>query len=292
MKKPLPPITWFRAFDATARHLSFTLAAQELGFTQSAISQNVRALEDKLGKPLFVRGHRTLSLTQAGRLLVPDVAAAMAQLEQATERFLPDTKRPKLAIATSVSIAQWVITPRLATFIAQHPAVALQISTTIWPDDFASTNADIEIRFGRREVVGGQAKLMEPSHLHAVATPELAARLGPVIDPDRLSGCALIQPVGITSGWAALANKGQFKSTLEPSIFVDTHGLATDLAVSGTGIALSHCQVTRSAIARGLLVALPLPVLPAEEGYYLAVKSSPHQALQDAFIGWLTGANP
>ncbi|WP_319799781.1 LysR family transcriptional regulator [Roseobacter weihaiensis] len=83
MKKPLPPVTWFRAFDATARHLSFTLAAQELGFTQSAISQNVRALEQKLGTPLFVRGHRALSLTQAGRLLVPDVAAAIAQLEQA-----------------------------------------------------------------------------------------------------------------------------------------------------------------------------------------------------------------
>lgn len=288
MKKPLPPITWFRAFDATARHLSFTLAAQELGFTQSAISQNVRALEDKLGKPLFVRGHRTLSLTQAGRLLVPDVAAAMAQLEQATERFLPETTRPKLAIATSVSIAQWVISPRLATFVGDHPTVALQISTTIWPDDFASTNADIEIRFGRKEVVGTQATLMQPSHLHAVATPETAKRLGPEIDAGILSEYALIQPVGITSGWAALAKKAQFARSVEPSIFVDTHGLAADLAVSGSGIALSHCQVTRSAISRGLLVALPLPAIPAEEGYYLAVKPSQHRALQEAFVDWLT----
>ncbi|MGA9410120.1 MAG: LysR family transcriptional regulator [Roseobacter sp.] len=292
MKKPLPPITWFRAFDATARHLSFTLAAQELGFTQSAISQNVRALEDKLGKPLFVRGHRTLSLTQAGRLLVPDVAAAMAQLEQATERFLPETARPKLAIATSVSIAQWVITPRLATFIADHPTIALQISTTIWPDDFASTNADIEIRFGRREVVGAEATLMQPSHLHAVATPEFAKRLGPTLDADALSNVALIQPVGITSGWTALAKKAQLAKSLEPSIFVDTHGLAADLAVSGAGIALSHCQVTRSAISRGLLVALPLPVIPAEEGYYQAVKPSAHPALQKAFIDWLTKPHP
>ena len=113
MKKPLPPITWFRAFDATARHLSFTLAAQELGFTQSAISQNVRALEDKLGTPLFIRGPRRLSLTEAGRLLVPDVAAAMAQLEDATARFLPVSDRERLSVAVSTSIAQWVIAPGL-----------------------------------------------------------------------------------------------------------------------------------------------------------------------------------
>jgi len=287
MKKPLPPITWFRAFDATARHLSFTLAAQELGFTQSAISQNVRALEDKLGKPLFVRGHRTLSLTQAGRLLVPDVAAAMAQLEQATERFIPQTTRPKLSVATSVSIAQWVIAPRLATFMTAHPTVALQISTTIWPDDFASTSADIEIRFGRKEVVGTGATLMQPSHLHAVATPELAERLGPEMDAGVLSDTALIQPVGITSGWAAVAKKARLEASLEPSVYVDTHGLAADMAVSGAGVALCHCQVTQSGIARGLLTALPWPEIPAEEGYYLAVKPSPHTTLQQAFVDWL-----
>lgn len=111
MKKPLPPVTWFRAFDATARHLSFTLVAQELGFPQSAISQNVQALEQKLGTALFVRGHRALNLTQAGRLLVPDVAAAMAQLEQATTRFFTTVYWPKLTIAASVSVAQWMIAP-------------------------------------------------------------------------------------------------------------------------------------------------------------------------------------
>ncbi len=292
MKKPLPPITWFRAFDATARHLSFTLAAQELGFTQSAISQNVRALEDKLGTPLFVRGHRSLALTQAGRLLVPDVAAAMAQLEQATERFLPATTRPKLSIATSVSIAQWVIAPRLAGFLAEQPDIAVQLATTIWPDDFASTNADIEIRFGRRQVVGRDATLMEPSHLHAVAAPHIARRLGPVIRAENLAEHPLIQPVGITAGWPDLARKAKLGTAIAPTVFVDTHGLSADLAASGAGVALSHCQVTRTGIERGSLVALPLPSLAAEEGYYLAVKPSPHEALQQTFVRWLTSDTP
>ncbi|MEE4188827.1 MAG: LysR substrate-binding domain-containing protein [Roseobacter sp.] len=286
MKKALPPITWFRAFDATARHLSFTIAAQELGFTQSAISQNVRALEEKLGTPLFIRGHRALSLTQAGRLLVPDVAAAMAQLEQATARFLPVTARPKLTIATSVSIAQWVIAPRLSEFMTLHPEAALQISTTIWPDDFASTAADIEIRFGTKAVVGLDASLLQPSQLHTVAAPHVAAALPRTCDTAGLSQFPLIQPVGITSGWNTLSKAAGLASELAPSLFVDTHGLAADLAAAGAGIALTHCLVTQSALRDGRLVALPLPALPAEEGYYLAVATSQTSALQTAFVEW------
>ncbi len=284
VKKPLPPITWFRAFDATARHLSFTLAAQELGFTQSAISQNVRALEDKLGTALFVRGHRTLSLTEAGRLLVPDVAAAMAQLEQATARFLPPSSGPKLTIATSVSIAQWIIAPRLSQFLEAQQGCALQIATTIWPDDFASTNADIEIRFGSRQVVGADAMLLQPSYLHAVAAPEIASRC----DPKNMAAQRLIQPIGISTGWQNLAKRATQEHSLEAEILVDTHGLAVDMAVCGAGIALSHSQITRAPIADGRLVELPLPEVPADEGYYLARKTDKHSDIQDAFIDWIT----
>lgn len=282
MKKPLPPITWFRAFDATARHLSFTLAAQELGFTQSAISQNVRALEDKLGTQLFVRGHRALNLTEAGRLLVPDVAAAMVQLEQATERFLPSITKPKLTIAVSVSIAQWVVVPRIAAFMSAHPECALQISTAIWPDDFAATNADIEIRFGRKEVVGKGAVLMEPSILQVVATPALAA----TVAQHGLFEQTLIQPVGISTGWADVTRRAGIKHHIEASLFVDSHGLAVDLAVAGAGVALTHSQITRHPIADGRLVVLPLPERPADEGFFLAQKTNAHSDVQTAFIKW------
>ena len=168
MPKSLTPLTWFRAFDAAARHLSFTAAADELGFTQSAISQHVRALEQRLGAPLFIRGKRALILTEAGRGLVPDVAAAMAQLARATERFVPSPEVPKLPIATSASVSQWVMAPGLRHFLAAHPGSALQLVSTIWPDDFSATRADIDIRFGADAVVGRNATLIEPSQLCAV----------------------------------------------------------------------------------------------------------------------------
>ena len=287
MKKPLPPLTWFRAFDATARHLSFTRAAQELGFTQSAISQNVRALEDKLGAPLFVRGHRALSLTAAGRLLVSDVAAAMERLEQATERFLPNVTRPKLTIAASVSVAQWIIAPRLPAFVADNPDIALQISTTIWPDDFAATNADIEIRFGSKAVVGKGAELLEPSMLHAVASPAVASKLPDTLDRNTLSQHCLIQPIGISTGWSEMVKDRRTHVPIEAQVFVDTHSLAVDLALSGTGIALTHTQITKSALDSGQLVEIPLRPIAAEEGYYLARRTTLFPDAQARFVEWL-----
>ncbi|MEM1074388.1 MAG: LysR family transcriptional regulator [Pseudomonadota bacterium] len=280
MKKALPPITWFRAFDATARHLSFTRAAQELGFTQSAISQNVRALEENLGTSLFVRHHRGLALTEAGRLLVPDVAAAMEQLEKATERFLPTTQRIKLSVATSVSVAQWIITPNLSTFTRAHPEIALQLSTTIWPDDFAATSADVEIRFGSEQVVGQDAELLQPSHLLAVVASNLPHA------PRNLGEACLIQPVGISESWRTVSGGAQMPQALEASLFVDTHGLAVDLAVAGVGIALTHSLIALPALKSGRLVTLDLPDLPAREGYYLARNDSKNEEAQHAFVSW------
>jgi LysR family glycine cleavage system transcriptional activator len=278
MQKSLPPLTWFRAFDAAARPLSFTQAANELGLTQSAISQHVRSLEDHLATPLFIRSHRSLQLTDAARLLVPDVAASLARLAQATERFVPQTDRPRLTLATSVSVAQHLIAPHLSTFQNQHPDVAIQIVTAIWPDDFASTNADIEIRFGTADVVGQGAELLHPSMLHAVATPEICAS-----SAQTLQDQTLIQPLGLSTSWSAFANLPD----READIFVDTHGLAVDLALGGAGIALTHSLITGPALKAGHLATLPLPAVPAEEGYYLHQKTATHQSLQTAFIDWL-----
>ncbi|MGC3937326.1 LysR family transcriptional regulator [Roseobacter sp. EG26] len=282
----LPPLTWFRAFDAAARHLSFTLAAEELGFTQSAISQHVRALEERLGTQLFVRGHRSLMLTDAGRLLVPDVAAAMGRLTQATERFQPRISKPKLTVATSASVAQWILSPMLPRFREDHPDVALQIVTTVWPDDFSTTNADIEIRFGSKDVVGQGAELLGPSELHVVAAPSLASAHEGALNWTKLQACTLIQPIGISTGWADIARRAKSPHDIEASVFVDTHGLAVDLSVSGVGVALTHRLISQMALKDGRLQCLRVAPIEAEEGYYLARKTTGFTQEQEAFIAW------
>lgn len=132
-------------------------------------------------------------------------------------------------------------------------------------------------------MVGQGAELIEPSHLHAVASPGLLARLpDPPNWPD-LARSTLIQPVGLSTGWPDL---GPLSPPLEALIYVDTHGLAADMAASGAGIALCHCQITRQAIDSGQLVALDLVHTHAEEGYYLALNPShlPHE--QAVFAAW------
>ncbi|WP_318168490.1 LysR family transcriptional regulator [Roseobacter sp.] len=286
MSKSLPPLTWFRAFEAAARHLSFTLAADELGFTQSAISQHVRALEDRLGCQLFVRANRSLQLTDAGRLLVPDVTAAMGLLTQAVRRFIPDGDRAKLTIATSASIAHFVIAPHIAAFTARHPDIALQLITTIWPDDFAASTADIEIRFGAPGVVGAGASLLEPSYLHIVAAPEVAGALAAPVRLTDLRALPLIQAVGLSTGWTALSRRQKLSDRLEADLYVDTHGMAVDLAIAGAGVALTHFQITRNAIQRGDLCEIALPHVPAEEGYYVALKATALPEQQQQFVDW------
>jgi LysR family glycine cleavage system transcriptional activator len=283
MPKTLPPLTWFRAFESAARHLSFTQAADELGVTQSAISQHVRALEGRLESQLFVRANRALHLTDAGRLLLPDVTTALGQLEIATERFLPHVSKPRLTIATSASIAQWIIVPAIAAFQRANPGIVVHLMTTVWPDDFSAISADIEIRFGAASVVGHEATLLQPSYLHAVAAPDIAAGLG----ADCWAGLAntpLIQPVGISQSWATMATEK--RGALEPSLLVDTHGLAVDLAVAGAGAALTHVQISKAAVARGALVELPLGQLKADEGYYIATRPSGFAAERDRFVEW------
>ena len=280
MPKSLPPLTWFRAFDAAARHLSFTAAADELGFTQSAISQHVRALEDRLGVPLFIRGKRALILTEAGRGLVPDVAAAMAQLAVATERFVPSQTVPKLTIATSSSVSQWVLAPGLRHFHAAHPGIALQLVSTIWPDDFSATRADIDIRFGARAVVGRNATLIEPSQLCAVVAADQPT------DWDRAIDLPMIQPVGLSTGWRDIGWTMGRKDWPAPLIEVDTHGLAVDLAIAGAGVALTHSLIANRALADGRLEKLDIPETPAVEGYYLARNATDLPASQQVFVDW------
>ena len=277
MHGPTPPLTWLRAFEASARHLSFTRAADELGLTQSAVSQHVRALEAHLGQQLFRRAHRQLHLSEAGRLLLPDVTAGLALLTQASQRFRQAGPTASLRIATSASVARFILAPGLADFRARSPDVIIELQTTVWPDDFASSAADIEIRFGRAEMVGHGAQLLEPSHLHIVATPQLARAW-----KQNKSSVPLIQPIGISTDWQDLI------PDMRAHLLVDTHGMAVDLALEGAGIALTHSQISRPAILSGHLQDLDWPTrIAAQEGYYLAVKPGTDPALTTPFKSWL-----
>ncbi|MEY1554141.1 LysR family transcriptional regulator [Yoonia sp. R2331] len=273
MAKSLPPLTWFRAFEAAGRHLSFTAAAAEIGMTQSAVSQQVKALETRLRVPLFTRRARGLSLTDDGRRLLPQVEAALGQLQAATKGFDAGPAADTLTVASSVSVAQWVIAPHLQNFTAAHPALKIRFLSAVWPDDFHTARADVEIRFGSQKQVGRDARLLTPNHLIALKAPGLSGDL---------STLPLIEAVGTSTGWAAWGQK--INPVPDPALFADSFGMALHMAALGNGVALVSALLATHALDSGQLTRAHPGTIPSQEGYYLSASDTPAAR---AFHDWL-----
>lgn len=274
MKKPLPPLTWFRAFEAAARHLSFTAAGAEIGLTQSAVSQQVKALETRLRVALFTRHARGLSLTDDGRKLLPQVGSALAMLSLATDSFDTGPGANLLTIAASVSITQWVIAPNLASFTQRYPHIRIRFLSAIWPDNFNSAQADVEIRFGSEKQVGKNAEVLTPNHLVAVRAPTNAGQLGDL---------PLIETVGTSVGWRDWG--AQVGLTAEPHLFADSYGMALHLAAQGNGVALVSALLIKHAVASGAVEKAHPASVDANEGYYLSIDTDNIHAVH--FKAWL-----
>ena len=276
MAKALPPLAWFRAFESAARNLSFTAAAQEIGMTQSAVSQHVKSLESRLGVALFIRRARALTLTDDGRKLMPQVTSALETLKAAARTFDTGPTQNLLTVASSVSVAQWMIAPRLAELTARNPDVRLRFLSTIWPDDFQTVRADVEVPFGSARQFGRGATLLKGNGLVALKAPHLE---GP------LHSLPLIEAVGTSAGWASW--QGEEDTGLTPQIFVDSFGAALNLALHGNGVALVSESLAQSAISLGQLVLAHHKVAPCQEGYYLRIDEKNETAVR--FRDWLLG---
>ncbi|MEP5728152.1 MAG: LysR family transcriptional regulator [Sulfitobacter sp.] len=276
MARALPPLTWFRAFEASARHLSFTAAAEEVGLTQSAISQHVKSLEIRLRVALFNRHARGLSLTDEGRKLLPQVGAALETLGAATDAFDAEPSDNLITIAASVSVAQWVIAPRLTEFTAAHQDVRVRFLSAIWPDDFHNARADVEIRFGSERQVGKKAERLAPAGLIALKSPALVGDLKTL---------PLIETVGTSDGWRAWND--QVGGDLKPDTYVDSYGMALHLAAHGSGVALASALLVGHALRSGQLVQAHPASIPCNEGYFLSLQHETAMTL--AFRDWLIG---
>ena len=274
MVKALPPLAWFRAFESAARRLSFTAAAEEIGMTQSAVSQHVKSLETSLGVALFIRRPRGLSLTDDGRKLLPQVSSALETLTVAARNFDTVPSKNVLTVAASVSVAQWLISPRLNEFTNKNPEINIRFLSTIWPDDFHTVRADVEIPFGSQKQFGRNATRLEPSGLVALKSPKFSGNI---------ESSTLIESVGTSDGWKLWAES--VGGNPMPKIFVDSYGAAMNLAINGNGIALVSNILAQDAIRSGKLIMADKTLLTCNEGYYLRYNDK--NLLAKQFHDWL-----
>jgi LysR family glycine cleavage system transcriptional activator len=280
MSRTLPPLGWFRSFESAAQHGSFTAAADELGLTQSAVSQQIRLLEARLGCRLFDRNPRGISLTDDGRKLLPEIIRAIDTLRSATQPYEQSQSR-LLTIATSVSVAQWYLAPHLHEFLADRPELDVRLLTTVWPDGLADST-DVQIRFGANE---GQPSLGR-NRLVLVASPQQMANESLPLSEAALQRYTLIQAVGTSDNWGNRANQFGLSSAHPTSVYVDSHGLSVDLARAGSGIALTSELIAMPLLVSGALVTVSDATPEAVDGYFInAVDSSNAQAKE--FVDWL-----
>jgi LysR family transcriptional regulator, glycine cleavage system transcriptional activator len=281
MQNPLPPLGWLRAFEAAARHLSFTGAARDLNMTQSAVSQQIKSLEAYLGRALFHRRPRVVELTEAGITYLPVVRDAFRTLSQGT-RAVSSRHRNVVQVQCNLTFAVHWLAPRLAGFRAAHPDVELSLSTEIWEPREITEGADIEIRYSLRPSDTVRAELLRRDHYYPVCAPGYPVTL------DTLQSQLLYDCSNLLCNWAGWA-EDQTLTWDDPAItYATTFTMTLAVASVGGGLALAHDLIAQRLINKGQLVA-PFPHrAPMPEAYYLILSPQSEQSANVvAFANWL-----
>jgi LysR family glycine cleavage system transcriptional activator len=191
MAAPLPPIASLRAFEAAARHMNFTRAADELAITQAAVSYQIRLLEERLGTPLFIREPRRLVLTETGAELAVQLRDAFDRLRATFEGFHERAQSVFSLSSSQTFAANWLV-PRLGLFQVENPSLAVRLDASDRLVDFGREKFDAGIRSGRGEWPGVAAHRLFPLVFTPLCTPSLRKSLGPVKHPRDLLRLPLI----------------------------------------------------------------------------------------------------
>lgn len=254
MTRKLPPLNALRAFEAAARHMSFTRAADELHVTQSAVSHQVKTLEDWLGFPLFRRRNRTIELSSEGFSYLPTLSAAFDELSEATVRLRMGRAERPLTLSTTDTFASSWLVPRLRRFRAAHPEIDVRITTSDGLVDFAQAGVDVGIRYGRGEWPGMTAKILMTEDLFPVCSPALLAHSPPLKVPADLAHFTLLHD-DMNEDWPKwLAAAGATEVDASRGPLYGHSYLVIQAAIEGEGVALGRSALIGDALADGRLV--------------------------------------
>ncbi|MBB3978905.1 LysR family glycine cleavage system transcriptional activator [Rhizobium azooxidifex] len=247
------PLNAMRVFDAVARQGSFTRAGEELGMTQTAVSYQIKLLEDLLGEPLFLRRPRQIVLTEIGQRLAPKVAEAFAILSDAFASVLEDAEGT-LVISSTYSMASRWLAPRLGSFHLQNPTVAVRLLTEQRLVDFSREAVDVAIRYGDGLWPGLACHRMMGLTVTPMLSPSLAESVGGIEKPEDLLKLPIFDP---TDPWWALwfAEAGMPGIDLgdRPHTYLGTQTLEADTVMGGHGVAMLSPEFYADEIARGRL---------------------------------------
>jgi LysR family glycine cleavage system transcriptional activator len=290
MTARLPSLNGLRAFEAAARHLSFTQAASELNVTQTAISHQIRRLEEELGIRLFIRKNRALALTPQARDYLPGVRAAFNDLRLATDRLLRKGDDNVLTVSTLASLAAKWLLPRLTAFQEAHSGIDVRITTSTALVDFRNGDVDAAIRYGRGNWPGLRAEWLMADEAFPVCSPALLAGERPLRTPEDLRDHVLLHTTNNYDDWRQWLTAAGLPSDIsrQRGITFDLILLMVQAAIDGIGVAMGRTSYVQDDIAKGRLVVPFNIALPADAGFYLvSPEGAAEPAKLKAFRQWL-----
>jgi len=291
----LPSLDFLRGFEAVGRRLSFTLAAEELFLTQSALSRQVKALEDALGVALFERRHRALALTAAGAAFHRSVSQQLREIAVAAESARGLAREPGMTVSTTVSFAALWLIPRLASFRTAQPAVEVYVSANDRTVDLSRGDVDVAVRYLADGGAPPGAVRLFGERLLPVASPALQKRTGaPLQQPSDLARHVLIHlddPAGFMPwlNWPAwLTSNGQPNLKPAGSLRFSLYDQVIQATLGGQGVALGRIPLISELLREGKLIA-PFPKrFDSPRSYFVIM--APHVADRPdvaAFADWL-----
>lgn len=272
MSPRLPSLNGLRAFEAAARHLSFTTAAAELNVTQTAISHQIKRLEAELGVRLFVRKNRALELTAAGSDYLPGIRAAFNDLRLATDRLRRRDNDHVLIVSTLASLAAKWLLPRLTAFQEAHPGIDVRITTSTELVDFQRGDVDAAIRYGRGAWPELRADWLMADQIFPVCSPALLQGDQPLLRPEDLADHVLLHTSGASlDDWRLWLTAAGLPADLSrhSGLTFDLNFMTIQAAIDGHGVAIGRTSYVRDDITKGRLVAPFKMALPANAGFYL-----------------------
>ncbi|WP_222832783.1 transcriptional regulator GcvA [Pseudomonas sp. SC3(2021)] len=272
-----PSLNGLRAFECAARYMSFTKAAAELHVTQTAISHQIRRLEDELGVTLFLRLKEGLALTEEGQAYLPGIRAAFHELRHATQALLASRQNTVLTINTLVSVASKWLLPRLPSFQQANPDIDVRISASTELVDFRQGGIDAAIRYGRGDWKGLRADFLMSDEIFPVCSPALLSTSKGLNTPADLLDHTLLQVSGMTAGdWNRWLSAAGESATLAegPRLTFDLAMMAVQAAVDGQGVCIGRSTYVADDLRAGRLVAPFALRLKDELGFYLV---TPHE---------------
>ncbi|MBC3228061.1 transcriptional regulator GcvA [Serratia fonticola] len=274
MSKRLPPLNALRVFDAAARHLSFTKAAEELFVTQAAVSHQIKSLEDFLGLKLFRRRNRSLLLTEEGQSYYLDIKEIFSSINEATRKLQARSAKGALTVSLPPSFAiQWLV-PRLSSFNSAYPGIDVRIQAIDREEEKLADDVDVAIFYGRGNWPGVRTERLYAEYLLPVCSPSLLMGDYALKVPGDLAYHTLLHDTSRRDWLAYTRQLGLQHINVQQGPIFSHSAMVVQAAVHGQGIALVNNVMAQTEIEAGRLVCPFNDVLVSKNAFYLVCHDS------------------